>query len=258
MATTHNGYSPALIEACVDNTATALAAQRLGVGRIELCADLVEGGITPSAGMIEVCRRELELPIFVIIRPRGGDFCYEPAEFQAMQHDIRWARAAGVQGIVAGIVRPDGTIDAERTRELIDLARPLEFTFHRAFDRTRDPFEALDTLIGLGVDRVLTSGQAATAWDGVDLLTRLVAHARGRIGILPGGGVTRETIRAILARTGAREIHVRASGWRDSPMQFRNPRVELGGLGDGHEHRLPAIDSPRLQACVAALRGELK
>src|SRR5947208_9942123 len=185
--------TPILVEACVDSIESALAAARGGAHRLELCANLIEGGTTPSAGTLAVCRARLDIPIFVLIRPRGGDFLYSAAELAVMLEDIRRAKQAGVQGIVTGLLRADGEIDADRTGELIAAARPLHVTFHRAFDVCRDASRALETLVALGVERVLTSGQAATAPEGADRIARLVQQAAGRLAILPGGGAKAAT-----------------------------------------------------------------
>src|SRR5256714_14191101 len=188
--------APILVEACVDSIESALAAARGGAHRIELCANLIEGGTTPSAGTLAVCRARLDIPIFVLIRPRGGDFLYSAAELAVMLEDIRRAKEAGAQGIVTGVLRADGDIDTDRTRELSDAARPLQVTFHRAFDVCRDAGRALETLIALGVERVLTSGQAATALEGADTIAGLVRRAAGRIVVLSGAGVTEDTLSA--------------------------------------------------------------
>ena len=167
-------------EIAVDSLESALIAQDCGADRIELCADLGIGGITPSHGMIQLATERLQIPIHVIIRPRRGDFLYSDAEFEAMRRDIEMAKSAGVQGVVVGILQSDGGIDTRRTRELIAVARPLSITFHRAFDMCRDPREALAELIDMGVDTLLTSGQAATAEAGIPLIAELVARAVGK------------------------------------------------------------------------------
>src|SRR6266566_2878967 len=201
-----------LVEACVDSIESALAAAAGGAHRIELCANLVEGGTTPSAGTLAMCRMRLGIPIFVLVRPRGGDFLYSAAEL----------------GVVVGVLRADGAIDGERTQQLIAAARPLPVTFHRAFDVSRDAGEALETLIGLGVERVLTSGQAATAPQGAEAIARLVRRAAGRIGVLPGGGITAENVEALVRGTGVAEVHLTGAVTRRSDMAFRAPQVEIG------------------------------
>src|SRR6266436_5117168 len=190
-----------LVEACVDSIESALAAVRGGAHGIELCANLVEGGTTPSAGTLAVCRERLDIPIHVLVRPRGGDFLYTATEFTVMLEDIRRAKQAGA-------VRADGEIDTDRTRELIGAARPLRVTFHRAFDVCRDPAAALETLIVLGVDRVLTSGQAATAPQGAQAIARLVRQAADRTAILPGGGIAEDNVAALVRATGVTEVHL--------------------------------------------------
>jgi copper homeostasis protein len=216
-----------ILEACVDSVESALAAQAGGAHRIELCEDLLEGGTTPSAGMIEVCRERLRIPVHVLIRPRGGDFVYSDLEIEVMQRDIALARRLGAQGVVYGALRADGSVDVERTKALLGASRPLSVTFHRAFDFTPDADAALDTLIGLGVDRVLTSGQAPTAVEGTRTLARLVARAAGRIGILAGGGLTEENVAGVVASTGVREVHVRATALLESPASYRPRHLSL-------------------------------
>ena len=218
---------PLLIEVCVDSVESAVAAQQGGADRVELCDNLIEGGTTPSGGMIEVCREQLRIGMHVIIRPRGGDFCYSPTEFDVMRRDIMRAKALGVDGLVFGILAPDGHIDIDRTRELVELSRPLSVTFHRAFDMTADPHHALEDLIGLGIDRVLTSGQEASALEGLDLIADLVRQAGDRIVVMPGGGVGRH-IRKIVERGGVREVHVTGTTSVESRMSFRSNRVSMG------------------------------
>ncbi len=217
-----------LIEVCVDSVESALAAQEGGADRVELCDNLLEGGTTPSAGMIALARKNLDIGLQVIIRPRGGDFCYSEIEFEIMQRDIETAKSLGVEGVVIGILTPEGRVDLERNQKLIELARPLNITFHRAFDMTRDPYEALEDLITLGVDRMLTSGQAFSVLEGLDLISELVAKAAGRIIIMPGGG-TERNVKKVIAQTSVTEIHVIGPKAVDSPMQYRNPGVFMGG-----------------------------
>ena len=216
------------IEVCVDSVESAIAAQQGGAGRVELCDNLLEGGTTPSAGMIELARDNITIGLHVIVRPRGGDFCYSEIEFEVMKRDIVRARQLGANGVVIGILLPDGSIDVARVRTLIELARPLSVTFHRAFDMTDDAYRALNDLITLGIDRLLTSGQEVSALEGLDLITDLVRVAAGRIGIMPGGGITERNITKILARSGVRDIHVSATTAVESRMHYRNQRVFMG------------------------------
>jgi copper homeostasis protein len=242
-----------LVEACVDSIDSALAAGRGGAHGIELCANLVEGGTTPSAGTLAVCRERLDIPIWVLIRPRGGDFLYSAAEFTVMLEDIRRAKQAGAQGVVTGALSGDGEIDADRTRQLIDAARPLRVTFHRAFDVCRDPAAALETLIALGVDRVLTSGQAAAAPEGEQAIARLVRQAAGRITILPGGGITEDNVTALVRATGVTEVHLTGAVTRQSAMTFRVPKVEIGSAAPRSEYEWNVTDAEVIRRVVAML-----
>lgn len=219
---------PVIIEACVDSVESALAAAEGGAHRLELCDNLVEGGTTPSAGMIAVVRECLSLPLHVLVRPRGGDFLYTAAELQVMLRDIAVARDLGADGVVIGALTADGEIDEAFTRRLVDAARPLAVTFHRAFDFTRDLGASLATLVRMGVERVLTSGGAASALDGMDALAELVCRSEERVIILAGGGVTEENARAIVERSGVREVHTRGAARVPSAMHFRRPGLLVG------------------------------
>jgi len=237
-----------VIEACVDSVESAVAAQQGGADRVELCDNLVEGGTTPSLGAIELARQLLTIDLNVIIRPRGGDFCYTDVEFRVMQRDVEAAKRAGANGAVIGILKPDGSVDRERTKALVELARPMSVTFHRAFDMAREPFQALETLIALGIDRVLTSGQEPTVLEGLDLITELVRRAGDRIIVMPGGGITERHIQKIIAQSGAREVHVLLATPVESPMQYRNPRVFMGGELRPPEYTRAVTDAERLRA----------
>jgi copper homeostasis protein len=238
-----------LVEACVDSVASALAAQEGGAQRVELCADLLEGGCTPSAGTIQLARKLLSIRLHVIIRPRGGDFCYTDMEFAVMKADIAFCKQTGVDGIVIGILNPDGTVDVGRTRALIELAHPMSVTFHRAFDVTRDPFEALETLIELGIDRVLTTGQEEYVLEGLELIARMVEVAGKRIIIMPGGTTERNVAR-ILAASGATEIHSYMGQFMASPMQHQNPRVFMGGTLRPPEYTVSVTTPEQIRALV--------
>lgn len=241
-----------VFEVCVDSVDAAVAAERGGAHRVELCSDLLEGGLTPSHGTIEVARKRLGIKIMSMVRPRGGDFCYSEAEFDVMRHDVAAAKALGADGIVLGLLNPDGTVDRKRTEELVAIARPLPVTFHRAFDMTRDPFEALDTLIELGVDRVLTSGQEPTVLEGIDLIAALVERAAGRIIVMPGGGITERTAPKIVRALKVSEMHFAALEPENGRMQYRNPRVYMGGTLRPPEYTLEVTRPEGVAAIIAA------
>ena len=242
------------IEICVDSASAALAAQRGGADRVELCDNLLEGGTTPSAGCIKVARRGLKIGLHVIIRPRGGDFLYREDEMQVMREDVRLARELGADGVVLGCLTATGAIDRARTAELIELARPLKVTFHRAFDMCRDARQALQTLIGLGVERVLTSGQEASVLEGLDLIAALHKLAAGRIIILPGGGITPANVQRIVAATGVTEVHLSARHSVESGMLHRNPRVFMGGALRPAEFSWKTTDPAAVRSVVRKLR----
>lgn len=216
-------------EVCVDSVAGVSAAREAGADRVELCASLIEGGITPSLGAILVARKLADITVHVMIRPRGGDFLYDTDEVAAMEADIATVKSAGVDGVVFGALTRDGRIDREVTERLITRARPASVTFHRAFDMTPEPILALETLIELGVDRVLTSGQEPTAYEGAERIAELVKAAVDRIIVMPGGGITQRNVGKIVAVTKASEIHFAARSPAASGMRFRRPEVFMGG-----------------------------
>jgi copper homeostasis protein len=218
-----------ICEICVDSVAGVRAARHAGAQRVELCADLLEGGITPSLGMIRQARKVSGIDLNVMIRPRGGDFLFDDDEFAAMRADVETAKAEGANGVVIGLLTAAGEIDAARARELVGLARPLSVTFHRAFDVAADPCRALETLIALGVDRLLTSGQEASVLEGLPLIVQLRKRAGDRIIIMPGGGITARNVERIVEATKPREIHFAALEPMEGAMQFRRPHVFMGG-----------------------------
>lgn len=238
-------------EVAVDSLESALIAQECGVHRVELCAALGIGGITPSHAMIEIAKDRLDIPFNVIIRPRRGDFLYTEAEFDIMCGDIEYAKSLDVNGVVLGILYSDGRIDIDRTRVLIELARPLEVTFHRAFDMAIDPHQALDDLISLGVDTLLTSGQQPTAEQGLSLITELVKQADGRIRIMPGSGINPNNIKAIVKGSGANEFHFSGKASVDSPMQYHNSTLSMGGKDVGSEYQRSYADADTIRAIIA-------
>jgi copper homeostasis protein len=245
-----------ILEVCVDSVEAAMAAQKGGADRVELCANLLEGGTTPSVGAMKTARRCVDIGLQVMIRPRGGDFCYSKVEFEVMKLDIEAARDAGADGVVIGILKPDGSVDGPRTRELIELARPLSVTFHRAFDMSRDPYDSLKTLIRLGADRILTSGQEPSALEGLDLIADLVGKAGDRIIIMPGGGITEKNFGKIAEGSGARELHIAALSIMDGPMRFRNTRCFMGGELRPPEFGVSTTDPARVRHFVDSLRRQ--
>lgn len=197
-----------LVEGCVESLDAAKAAARGGARRIELCANLAAGGISPDAATLAACVAGVTIPVFVMVRPRPGDFHYSAVEHAGMLYEIQRVKDAGAQGIVTGSLRRDGGIDERRTGELIAAAAPLPVTFHRAFDECADWAQALEILIRLGAARVLSSGGAPTAVEGVARIAELVRHAAERIGILAGGGVNASNVGALVRATGVREVHL--------------------------------------------------
>ena len=235
-----------IVEIVCYNMESAMRAQEGGADRIELCDNPGEGGTTPSHGVIEVVRQNVNIDLFVMLRPRGGDFCYSSYEFHAMKRDLMYCQKASVDGVVLGILNPDGTLDKKRCRELIASAKPLKVTCHRAFDMTRDPFEALEDCIEVGFDRILTSGHQAQALMGVDLLRQLIEKANGRIAIMPGSGVNENTVKEIVTRTGAQEIHFSATASMPSKMIYRNSAIAGMGSDEGSEFLIRTVDPLRV------------
>jgi copper homeostasis protein len=244
-----------LIEVCVENADGLVAAQNAGADRVELCASLLEGGLTPSVGMVEEALRRATIPFHVIVRPRGGDFLYSEIEFAAMLGDVRALRGLGVAGVVVGCLTPDGAIDEPRTRALVAAARPLSVTCHRAFDMTADPLEAVEALVRCGVDRVLTSGQRDTALEGLETLRATVRAAAGRLGVMACGGLDASNIAQVRDATGAPELHFAALKSVPSGMRYRNPKVGMGGTALEREYLNEATDEDAVRAAMAAARA---
>ncbi len=217
-----------LIEACVNSAISAIEAQKGGANRVELCENLHDGGTTPSTGAIALARKKITIDLFVMIRPRGGDFLYSDNEFEIMKEDVLVAKALGADGVVFGILHPDGTIDKARMTTLIELAHPMRITCHRAFDMTANPFNALEDLINLGVERILTSGQKPTAMEGSILIMKLIEQSNGRIIIMPGSGVKEHNVVELIKTTGAKEVHVHLDKQKSSEMTFKQTSVYMG------------------------------
>lgn len=240
------------VEVCVDSLDSALAAQAAGADRVELCADLLEGGTTPSAGLIIEIRRRLSMKLHVMIRPRGGDFCYTDDEFRIMELEIAAAKGFGADGVVLGILTAEGLIDESRMRTLAEQARPMKVTCHRAIDMSRDLRKSLETLIHIGADYVLTSGGRQTAPEGAAAIARLVRATSGRISVMAGSGINERNVRRVIAETGVSDIHVSLNDAVASPMKYRNPKISMGKV-KGREYARFATSQARLEALIAAI-----
>ena len=244
------------IEIATTDFNTTKAAVEGGANRIELCCGLAEGGLTPSLGQIKMCRELFTVQLFPIIRPRAGDFLYNDEEFDIMLEDVKLSKQLDCDGVVIGILNKDGSIDVERVEKLIETAYPLEVTFHRAFDRCRDPFEALEQLINIGCSRILTSGQQPTAPLGIELIRKLVEAADERIIIMPGSGVRPDNIIELAERTKAREFHTSLRSKIKSKMDYIHPAFALSEESYSNHH----IDSKQvkeLKKILADLQGNL-
>lgn len=243
------------VEICVEGIDGLVAAQAGGADRVELCASLLEGGITPSYGIVRQALEVATIPFMVIVRPRGGDFLYSELEYQSMLDDVRQLREMGVAGVVVGCLTPDGHIDERRMSGLVEAAGPLSVTCHRAFDMTVDFRAAVEALVRAGVDRVLTSGQRDTALKGIDILRATHEAAAGRIGIMACGALDEGNIAEVLRRSGADELHFAAPKTVPSTMAFRNPHVGMGGTAMEREYQLTLTDSEAVRRTIAAARA---
>jgi copper homeostasis protein len=241
------------IEICVDSPEGVIAARDGWADRVELCDNLFEGGTTPSIGAVKMARRVGGIKLHVIIRPRGGDFLYSDVEFDTMRMDVEAIRSSRVDGIVIGLLTADGGIDKDRTSELITLARPMSVTFHRAFDVCRDPLAALEDLIELGVDRVLTSGQQKDAVSGGAKIKEVVDAAGDRIIVMACGGIDETNIREISDQTGAREFHFTAFEDVESSMEHRNEGVSMSSDEGRSEYVRRVTSSEKVRQVIEAL-----
>ncbi len=243
-----------ILEVCAGNYASVQAAVRAGAHRVELCSALGEGGLTPSVGLLRAAMALPGAEKFVLIRPRGGDFLYTPEEQDIMVEDICFARKLGADGIVVGALREDGSVDEKAMRRYMTAAEGLPVTFHRAFDVCCSPTEALETIIGLGCARLLTSGGAASAYKGVELIEKLVRQSAGRIVVMPGCGVTADNCAEILCQTGATEIHASATVMRGSRMVYRCNDVAMGAAGSD-EYAVKESDEGKVREILSVLHS---
>lgn len=217
-----------ILEVCADSVRSAVAAQEGGADGIELCSGLVIGGLSPSPALFRQVKAYTDLKVRTLLRPRFGDFCYDDYEFSVLKEEVEMYRSMGADGVVIGVLNPDGGLDRERMKELIDAAGDMKVTLHRAFDVCRDPFGTLEESIALGIDTILTSGQKNSAWDGRGLLARLEKRAGSRIRIMAGAGIEAGIIEGLAAQTGITAFHMSGKTVKDSRMKFRREGVSMG------------------------------
>lgn len=243
------------VEVCAFSIESCLNAQQAGATRIELCGGLYEGGTTPSYGLIKRAREVTTLQLYVMIRPRGGDFCYDDEEFLVMKQDIELAKELGADGVVFGLLLPTGEVDEVRTAELVALAKPLQVTFHRAFDVAQEPFEALEAVIRTGAVRILTSGQENLALDGAELLTQLAKKAAGRIDLMAGSGVN--VMNAVrLAQTGVQALHLTGKAARKGQMIYQKEGVSMASVLPTDEYEIIYSDALKIRSVVEAVNDK--
>jgi copper homeostasis protein len=240
------------IEVCTFSLESCLAAEKGGANRIELCGSMYEGGTTPSAGLIQIAKQRVSIEIHAMIRPRGGDFCYSDDEISVMQADIRIAKELGCEGIVLGILQSNGQVNIGQTKALVALAKPMRVTFHRAIDMTPNYSKALEDIIEIGCDRILTSGQKNTAIEGIEYIKNLVKQAKGRIEIMAGSGVNADNVQMLL-HTGVNALHLTGKSIRNSEMVYRKERIAMGGLSEVPEYEIIYSDSEKIRKVVDCL-----
>ncbi|MCX6281926.1 MAG: copper homeostasis protein CutC [Bacteroidetes bacterium] len=243
-----------ILEACVNSSVSAISARDGGADRIELCENMMEGGCTPSAGTILFTRQKLQIPLMVMIRPRGADFLYSDEEFEIMKHDIQTAKKLGADGVVFGVLLPDGNVDVSRMGILTEIARPMQVTCHRAFDMTTDPFKALDDLMLINIDRVLTSGQSDNALIGADLIHKLIRYAGSRITVMPGHGIKEHNLSEVIKSTGASEFHMYLTRPVPSKMKFMREEVRMG-KPEFQEYVHEVVDQERIRRAKEILNS---
>ncbi len=244
-----------LLEICVTSVESALLAQQAGADRIELCDGLSDGGKTPSHGLIKAVTEKIKIPVQVMVRPRAGDFFYSDSEFEVMLHDITIAKQLNASAIVFGVLKQDGIVDVERTKKLVEFSNPLKTTFHRAFDMTVDPFEALDDLISCGIDCVLTSGHRNTALEGVEQIFRLQQRAQNKIDVMAGSGVTDKTIVEIATKTKVKSFHASAKKISAGNMVYKNRNVSFNSSNQLSEFDVLTVDSEMIRVMKEKLQN---
>ena len=241
------------LEICCYSVESAMEAQKQGAHRIELCDNYSEGGTTPSLATIQCTVNELDIPVNVIIRPRGGDFLYSHIEYEIIKLEVEILKSLNINGIVIGFLESNGDIDIPRMREIVELAAPLEVTFHRAFDMCRDPFIALEQLVDIGVTRVLTSGGQNKAMEGLEVLSSLVKKAGNRIIIMPGSGVNEQNLKDLINKTNAPEYHSSAKTFEPSKMSYFNKNINMGGQNSIDEYSKVSVNPKSIRKMVDIL-----
>lgn len=236
------------IEVCVSSLEMAMEAEKGGANRIELCANLFEGGNTPSAALIKMAKDSLRINTMVMIRPRGGDFCYSDIEFETMKNDILYCKSINIDGVVLGILKPNGTIDIERTKYLVEIARPMKVCFHRAIDMTKDYLQAFKDILECGCDRILTSGGENKAIDGLRNIAEIMKLSENNIEIMVGSGVSSENAKEIYNKTGVNHFHLSAKTIKPSKMEYRNPKISMGGIKEVPEYDTIYTDPDKIKA----------
>lgn len=242
------------LEICSYSVESAVLAEQYGADRIELCDNYSEGGTTPSYGAVKYAIDKLGIPTNVMVRPRGGDFLYSDVDYEIMKMEVKQMREMGAHGVVIGFLQANGDIDVERTKEIRDLAGPMEVTFHRAFDMCRAPLQALEQLIEIGVTRILSSGTRVNVVAGMDFLAQMVEQAGDRIIIMPGCGLSPDNIEALLQKTNAIEVHSASKTFEPSKMEYFNPHVSMGGVANVDEYKTVSLHEGKVRAMVEVLK----
>lgn len=242
-----------ILEVCADSVQSAIAAWEGGADRVELCSGLVIGGISPSPALFRQVRRYTDLKIRTLLRPRFGDFCYDRYEVETIKEEVQMFRELGADGVVMGILQPDGRLNMEQMEELVKVAGDIGITLHRAFDVCQDPYEALEQCICLGIDTILTSGQKNSAWEGRRLLADMVSKTDGKIQILAGAGITPEIIERLAPCTGCKAFHMSGKEVKDSRMKYRREGVPMG-LPGFSEFEIWQTSKSQVQKATEVLR----
>ncbi len=241
------------LEICCYSVESAINAERSGADRIELCDNYLEGGTTPSYATIQYSVEKLNIPVNIIIRPRGGDFLYSNVEYEIIKQDVLAAKKLNASGIVIGFLTSSGEIDIEKTKEIVELAKPLEITFHRAFDMCKDPLKAIGQLKKIGITRILTSGAKNTAIEGINLLAKLVKKAGNEIIVMPGSGINKNNLSELIQKTKAIEYHSSAKTFKNSKMNYFNKNISMGSVDSINEFRKITVDPEKVKKMIEIL-----